>query len=239
LIKIKDYVAKDYVLLPEDATVWESLAKTGDSGKILVINDAARISGIVPNGKLAEWCKEFPGKKVAEMMERDFLVITEDNDNDPVLEELLTSRRQDLLPVLDGEGKLTGVLDKVSILKFLLKKSKSSVEQSVVLNATHGIIAIDNLGRVVKINAAAERILDISAAEVLGKLLSEVVPPSGLPELTEDDVSLNLETLLDSAEKEAIQKALAQTNNNKRQAANLLGIHRSAVYQKIKKYDLQ
>jgi PAS domain S-box-containing protein len=187
LIKLKDFADIDFILLPEDATVLEALAKTGDTGKILLVNQNERISGIVPAGKLTEWCKDFPGRKVAEMVERDFLVITADDDNDSVLEELLTSK-QDLLPVVDGEGKITGVLDKSSTLRYLIEKSKSFVEQlALVLNATHdGIIAIDSCGRVTTINAAAERILGVSAVEVLGKLLSETVPTSGLPELVED-----------------------------------------------------
>jgi transcriptional regulator with PAS, ATPase and Fis domain len=55
----------------------------------------------------------------------------------------------------------------------------------------------------------------------------------------EDEMPLNLEALLDRAEQAAIKRALVLTDNNKRQAANLLGIHRSAIYQKIKKYNLQ
>ena len=157
MIKIIDFIATDYVLLTEGAIVSESLAKAGDSGKILVMNNRGNVRGIVPRGKLAEWCKEFPDMKVIELMEQRFLVINKDNNSDSVLEELLTSK-QDLLPVVDNDDKLVGVLDKVSILRYLIEKSKSIVEQSaLVLNATHdGIIAIDNLGRVTTINAAAE-----------------------------------------------------------------------------------
>jgi len=39
-------------------------------------------------------------------------------------------------------------------------------------------------------------------------------------------------------EKEAIRFALEETNNNKAQAAKILGIHRTLLYKKIKKYDL-
>ncbi|MCL5981488.1 MAG: sigma-54-dependent Fis family transcriptional regulator [Firmicutes bacterium] len=45
-----------------------------------------------------------------------------------------------------------------------------------------------------------------------------------------------LEQVMQEAEKALILKALEMTNNNKRQAAQLLGIHRSALYQKLKKY---
>ena len=40
-------------------------------------------------------------------------------------------------------------------------------------------------------------------------------------------------------EMEAILKALATTNNNKTEAAKLLGIHRTLLYKKMKKYQIQ
>jgi PAS domain S-box-containing protein len=40
------------------------------------------------------------------------------------------------------------------------------------------------------------------------------------------------------AEKEAIRYALRETNNNKAQAAGLLGIHRTLLYKKMKKYNI-
>ena len=40
------------------------------------------------------------------------------------------------------------------------------------------------------------------------------------------------------AERAAILNALAQTGNNKAQAALLLGIHRTLLYKKMKRYDI-
>jgi len=48
-----------------------------------------------------------------------------------------------------------------------------------------------------------------------------------------------LELVMQEAEKALILKALEITGNNKRQAAQLLGIHRSALYQKLKKYAIE
>jgi hypothetical protein len=45
------------------------------------------------------------------------------------------------------------------------------------------------------------------------------------------------ETVSDS-EKDAIVKALAATNSNKLKAAEMLGIHRTLLYKKLKKYGL-
>ncbi len=54
-----------------------------------------------------------------------------------------------------------------------------------------------------------------------------------------DEMPLNLEELLAETEKAAIKKALSLTRNNKKQAASLLGIHRSAIYQKMQKYGIE
>ncbi len=53
------------------------------------------------------------------------------------------------------------------------------------------------------------------------------------------DVPLKLDMVVQEAEKAVILKALELTNNNRRQAALLLGIHRSALYQKLKKFELK
>jgi len=47
-----------------------------------------------------------------------------------------------------------------------------------------------------------------------------------------------LKNILESAEKEALHHALAATNYNKVRAAALLGIHRTLLYKKLKKYNL-
>ena len=55
---------------------------------------------------------------------------------------------------------------------------------------------------------------------------------------TEAD-EFSLGTVLGGTEKEAILKALATTNNNKTKAAELLGIHRTLLYKKMKKYGIE
>ncbi|MHB8205401.1 MAG: helix-turn-helix domain-containing protein, partial [Desulfomonilaceae bacterium] len=50
--------------------------------------------------------------------------------------------------------------------------------------------------------------------------------------------SLPLKDIHGNAEKEAILAALANTHNNKAEAARLLGIHRTLLYKKLKKYNV-
>lgn len=53
-----------------------------------------------------------------------------------------------------------------------------------------------------------------------------------------DRPSATLEEIMAEAEKKAILQALAATGGNRMEAANLLGIHRSGFYQKLKKYGI-
>jgi transcriptional regulator with PAS, ATPase and Fis domain len=48
----------------------------------------------------------------------------------------------------------------------------------------------------------------------------------------------SLKSVQDAAEKEAIRLALESSDDNKSKAADMLGIHRSLLYKKMKKYDL-
>jgi PAS domain S-box-containing protein len=49
---------------------------------------------------------------------------------------------------------------------------------------------------------------------------------------------LSLKDVQGNAERDAILSVLASTNNNKAKAARLLGIHRTLLYKKIRKYDI-
>ncbi|MGM0403106.1 MAG: sigma-54 interaction domain-containing protein, partial [Thermodesulfobacteriota bacterium] len=48
----------------------------------------------------------------------------------------------------------------------------------------------------------------------------------------------SLREILESTEKKAIESALKKTGNNRKKAAELLGIHRSGLYQKMNKYGI-
>jgi DNA-binding NtrC family response regulator len=45
--------------------------------------------------------------------------------------------------------------------------------------------------------------------------------------------------MAENAERNAIENALEKTNGNKAKAARILGISRSGLYEKIKKYQLE
>ncbi len=61
-------------------------------------------------------------------------------------------------------------------------------------------------------------------------------PPPGAPAGDEDD--LDLRRVLQRAEREAIARALRRAGGNRSQAARLLGIHRTGLYQRMKRLSL-
>jgi transcriptional regulator with PAS, ATPase and Fis domain len=70
-----------------------------------------------------------------------------------------------------------------------------------------------------------------------GKIRLEDLPDYLVKQVTVVEPSLNV-SLVENAELEAIKKALVQVQGNKVKAARLLGISRSGLYEKIKKYKL-
>lgn len=70
-----------------------------------------------------------------------------------------------------------------------------------------------------------------------GKIKFEDLPDYLIKQFSSNEPALNV-TLVENAELEAIKKALVQVQGNKVKAARLLGISRSGLYEKIKKYKL-
>ncbi|WP_066069589.1 sigma 54-interacting transcriptional regulator [Neobacillus soli] len=70
-----------------------------------------------------------------------------------------------------------------------------------------------------------------------GKIKFEDLPDYLLKQVTSKEPAHNV-SLVETAEREAIKKVLVQVQGNKVRAAKLLGISRSGLYEKIKKYKL-
>ncbi|MCG0277303.1 MAG: sigma 54-interacting transcriptional regulator [Thermanaeromonas sp.] len=75
--------------------------------------------------------------------------------------------------------------------------------------------------------------LDPEDKLILPRHLPPTFPPSS------SSGGLELKKVVALAEQEAIKKALAAAKGNKQEAARLLGIHPSGLYQKLKKYNIE
>lgn len=100
--------------------------------------------------------------------------------------------------------------------------------------AREALLDYDWPGNVRELRNVMERAMTFSET---GKIKYEDLPDYLLKQVPNKEAVLNM-SLFENAELEAIKKALVQVHGNKVQAARLLGISRSGLYEKIKKYKL-
>ncbi|MFJ5714274.1 sigma 54-interacting transcriptional regulator [Neobacillus sp. NPDC093127] len=100
--------------------------------------------------------------------------------------------------------------------------------------AREALLDYDWPGNVRELRNVMERAMTFSET---GKIKYEDLPDYLLNQVPNKELALNV-SMVENAELEAIKKALVQVNGNKVQAARLLGISRSGLYEKIKKYKL-
>ncbi|WP_156478668.1 sigma 54-interacting transcriptional regulator [Anaerosporomusa subterranea] len=84
-------------------------------------------------------------------------------------------------------------------------------------------------------------IIELAISMSHGTITKDLLPPSMLPELfsyRSDDEAAVLRSYTEEAEKEAIIKALEIYGGNKIKVCDSLGISRSSLYNKLKKYDI-
>jgi transcriptional regulator with PAS, ATPase and Fis domain len=178
------------------------------------------------------------------VIKADFRLLAATNQN---LEEMLEEKRfrKDLFYRLNVIPLHIPALrerrdDIIPLVRHLLKNiaEESGVSELVMdPEAEEILVNADWPGNVRELSNVLER--------AVSYLDRDTIYPSDLPfRLYRNQESLrepdhrSLKNLQDAAEKEAIRDALESTNYNKRRAADLLGIHRSVLYKKIRKYNL-
>ena len=94
-------------------------------------------------------------------------------------------------------------------------------------------------GNIRELRNVAERALIVSKGNhiTLKDLPIEKTIPARQQTFSNDPIG-TLKTLLEDTERQAILQALNQTANNRAEAAKILGIHRTGLYQKMKKYGI-
>jgi transcriptional regulator with PAS, ATPase and Fis domain len=92
-------------------------------------------------------------------------------------------------------------------------------------------------GNVRELKNVIQRAVLVCEGEVL---LTEHMPPRFKPDKTvRPRVTFEVGTALEEVEREMITRALAMTRNNRKRAAELLGISRRALYNKLKKHSIK
>ena len=100
--------------------------------------------------------------------------------------------------IIEDLRKISQVLDVVPI-DFMPHQIRTEQLKTVMASVGDGIIAVDHEGRVIHYNPAAEKIVRIPAHEVIGNLISNILPPDIplLEVLKSGTVYNNREILLD------------------------------------------
>ncbi len=100
------------------------------------------------------------------------------------------------------------------------------------------LVEYDWPGNVRELNNVLER---ASSAAGDGIILEEHLPPevrNGEGVVPGDDTLLALKDEVAQAERRAILRALKLSGGNRSEAARMLGIHRTGLYQKMKQYSI-
>lgn len=135
----------------------------------------------------------------------------------------LRDRKEDILPLVNH------ILEKLADEMFPYKVSIDDEVSQILLN-------YDWPGNVRELRNVLERAL----TSLDGNIIHRHHLPLHLYQKNMQTISRNspLSEVVAKAEKEAIIDALKQVGNNKSQAAELLGIHRTVLYRKMKRYDI-
>jgi len=136
-------------------------------------------------------------------------------------------------------------LDDIPLLcDMLLKKIRIRMEHWVekISPAALALLMKYNWpGNVRELENILERAINLMDDEVV--ILPEHLPPiikkaTNTTTVKDTPTALDLEVILNNAEQQALQRALDAAGGNKSKAAKMLGVHRSAFYQKMKKYNM-
>ncbi|MEN1936977.1 sigma 54-interacting transcriptional regulator [Paenibacillus sp. 102] len=139
--------------------------------------------------------------------------------------------------------------DMVHLTEFLIRKLNEELGSSVLsLDARVRDIFMeyDWPGNIRELENVLERAMNVVEGTVIHvhhlpvylrqKDLEEELYHEGYQE--ESELSYSLQAEVESAEKRVIARALEKTDGNRKEAAELLGIHRASLYRKIERYGI-
>ena len=108
---------QDPITLSKDATAGDALGimREHKIGGIPVTDDAGNLVGIVTNRDLR--FEKQGARPIAELMTSENLIVTEDGSDLSKAEQILREHRIEKLPVVDGAGKLVGLITYRDIIK--------------------------------------------------------------------------------------------------------------------------
>ncbi|MDR7868691.1 MAG: sigma-54-dependent Fis family transcriptional regulator [Sporomusaceae bacterium] len=152
-----------------------------------VVDGSGHLIGLITKSHLIKaQAKNRMAKQVGEIMTTGVFTLRDTVS----LSELQSPNRifnYSVFPVVDAENRPIGIISRTDLVKYLSEKSLLLAEEmQAVLNAMYnGVIVTDAEGIVTMFNRAAENLTGQSAANVIGRLVDDVMPNTGLRRVLE------------------------------------------------------
>lgn len=137
----------------------------------------------------------------------------------------LRERKEDIIPI--AYNILNSVLDPNVGRKFTINQKAEEILKNYIW-----------LGNVRELINVLSRIIHFIDRDEIMPFDIPAYIRNANPETVNSFEKLTLDKVTQDIEKEEIIKALIKSNNNKTQAAKILGIHRTHLYKKLKKYSI-
>ncbi|GFR34848.1 CBS domain-containing protein [Thermobrachium celere] len=180
IYKVRDIMDTNVVLLHKDTTLGETIDIMFKNRReeVLIVDDRKDLIGIFTKMDIPtqDNLDRIRNKKICEFMQKNVITISPD-DNVRDARNLMLRLNIGRLPVIEG-NKVIGILTATNIRdKFYLRIDELFGFQKNILENLHEAVCIINKkGVVIYWNKSAEKLYNISAAEILGKNISEIFP---------------------------------------------------------------
>lgn len=193
-MRVRDLMSGKMATVTPNMTLQHAAIVLNDAcvDEALVVNDQGKLIGLITQAGFVKALakSDIYGKLVQDIMDSNVIFLPGEM---PIsqLQQGFESYRYSFFGVADKGNYPIGVLRKIDLITALSEKSLSKAEEmEAVLNGVYnGVIAVNNEGVVVLFNAAAELLTGLSANEVIGYRINDVLPNTGLGRVLETGVA--------------------------------------------------
>ena len=184
-MKIRDIMNRQVVTVMPEMTMSQAghiFTKTIMDGAP-VVNEQGQLVGLITKSHFIQACADGEPQNyiVKDRMVTEVFTLPENMTLDR-LQQNNDIYRYSCFPVLDGEKKLIGIVNRTHLVKYLSEKYVALADEihAVLHSVSNGVIATNSDGIVTIFNKAAEEILGLPEDTVLGYFVEDVIPNSGL-----------------------------------------------------------
>lgn len=174
---VKQVMYRDPQVLTTNSTLADAAAiyLRGEVNCAPILDEKGQVVGIITVAELLKALQE--GKDfttpVVEIMDRNLVGIPED-----IPFEAVSDLPLERLLVINREQKLTGILTRISLIRQVYQALQETENQlrAILQAAPNGILATDKTGKIIHVNEAARRILDLTQEKIYGQAIGDILP---------------------------------------------------------------